>query len=109
MSILLRIAERHGLESEFKTLVRGTQRYIQKLPYSGSGIRPGQLFFNGSSFALRDIVDAAYFVAAYKGASGSMGLLPTLAALYRSVAYRLLSQRRGSAFPTEEHWCSPAV
>jgi hypothetical protein len=95
--------------SEFKALVKGTQRYIQKSPYPGSGIRPGQLLFNGSSFALRDIVDAAYFVAAYKGVSASMGLMPALAALYRSVAYRLLSQRRDSAFPSEEHWSAPAL
>jgi hypothetical protein len=106
LSILLRIAERHGLDREFKTLVAGTQRYIQKSPYPGSGVRPGQLFFNGPSFGLRDIVDAAYFVAAYKGVRASMGLLPALSAIYRSVAYRLLSQRRGSAFPTEEHWAT---
>jgi hypothetical protein len=109
LSILLRIAERHGLDSEFKTLVKGTQRYIQKSPYPGSGIRPGQLFFNGSTFALRDIVDAAYFVAAYNGVRSSMGLLPALAALYRSVAYRLLAQRRDLAFPSEEHWSAPVL
>jgi len=109
LSILLRIAERHGLDGEFKMLVKSTQRYIQKSPYPGSGIRPGQLFFNGTSFALRDIVDAAYFVAAYKGVRTSMGLLPAMSALYRSVAYRLLSQRRDSAFPSEEHWAAPSL
>ena len=104
LAILFQIAERHGLGETFRQDVRRGQRYSAKAPFAGSGIRPGTLFFDGEAFGIHDIVDAAYFCHFYRSASAAVGFGASMAALARSIKYRLSSMRRGDPFPSEAEW-----
>jgi hypothetical protein len=104
LAILFRIAERHGLGSAFRDEVRRSRRSRAKPPFAGSGIRPDTLFFDGAAFGIHDIVDAAYFCRLARSASAAVGVKSAVAALARSVKYRLTSLREGEPFPAEAEW-----
>jgi len=104
LGLLLKIAEQHGKAELFRRLVRDTKRFAPKMPFAGSGIRPGQLLFDGDSFGVHDIVDAAFFTAGYLNAAASVGVVAGTRALLRSVGYKLRSLRRDGAFPDENSW-----
>ncbi len=104
LRILSGIAQHHGLIRDFRRLVSGTRRYVSKSAYVGSGVRPGAALFDGHSFRLHDIVDAAFFAATFANASRTVGLGSSLSMLRRSLTYRLKSLRRGERFPDDSLW-----
>jgi hypothetical protein len=104
LGILLNIAEQHGRAELFRRLVRNGKRFAPKLPFSGSGMRPGQILFDGVSFGVHDIVDAAFFTANFLNAKESLGVMAGARALLRSVGYKLRSLRREGEFPGESTW-----
>jgi glycosyltransferase involved in cell wall biosynthesis len=104
LAILSRIAEYHGLRNEFRNQVRRTRRSAPKEAFSGSGIRPGSAFFDGVSFGLHDIVDAAYFTALIRHARSALSLSSGMSVIQRSLEYRLRSYKQGRRFPSDKSW-----
>jgi glycosyltransferase involved in cell wall biosynthesis len=104
LAILLKIADQHGISDFFRRAVRDAKRAAPKSAFAGSGLRPGQIFFDGASFGLKDIVDAAFFASFVGKTASAVGVGPALAVLWRSLCYRVRSMRRGGAFPDESTW-----
>jgi len=104
LAILRNIAEKHGISSFFRRLLRDSKRFVTKPYFAGSGVRPGQILLDGESFGIKDIVDAAFFTRAYVNVSVAAGVAPAFRALFRSVGYKLRSLRRAGGFPDESTW-----
>jgi glycosyltransferase involved in cell wall biosynthesis len=104
LAILRNIAEKHGMSSFFRRLLRDNKRFVTKPYFAGSGVRPGQILLDGESFGIKDIVDAAFFTSAYVNVSVAAGVAPAFRALFRSVGYKLRSLRRAGGFPDESTW-----
>jgi hypothetical protein len=104
LAILSRIAAHHGLQTEFRDRIRRTRRAAPKEAFSGSGIRPGGAFFDGESFGLHDVVDAAYFTELLRHARGAFGLASGMSVIQRSLKYRVRSSKRAGRFPDEHLW-----
>lgn len=104
LKILHQIAIKHGLEELFLKKVKNTNRYRQRLPFTGNGINASGFYLDGEKYNLHNIFDAAY--AAQNTCQIYSDLTSTSFAIdiLRSLVYRLNAMRKGSKFPYVSEW-----
>src|SRR6266851_571990 len=108
LSILHGSAEHHGLGDFFRRLVRRAHQNARR-PLEGNAISPSHMYFDGSQVGIENVLDAAYFVYCLHAISSSLTASTLWNALKNSVRHRMLSLRRGAAFPEESEWITAAA
>ncbi len=108
LNILCAIAESKGLIEHFRRCLASSRRFVVKDHFSGNGISPSAVFFDGQRFGLRDIVDAAYFAYLAHEAGPQLSLGTAWGALRNSLQFRLRSMKRAGPMPAESSWRVPA-
>lgn len=108
LNIVCAVAESKGLGDHFRNCLAKSRRFAPKDHFSGNGISPGGLFFDGQQFGLKDIVDAAYFAYLAHEAGPQVSLGTAWSALRNSLRFRLLSMKRAGPMPAESTWRVPA-
>lgn len=106
LAILNRIADQHGLGTFFRERVRRTPRKPGKRQFSGSGVAPRAVYFDATTFRIRNVFDAAYAARDYYELYAQGNLKSAAGALGNSLKYRLASVGRGEPFPQESEWIS---
>lgn len=104
LTILQRIAERHGLGDFFRRKVRGSNRYRTRQPFDGSGVNANAFFVDAPTFELRNIFDAAHAAKYLYQAHVDLNPSNVFRIIARSLRYRLGAMRKGEPFPPESGW-----
>ena len=104
LGILLRIAQKHGLERFFQEKVRRSRRHRERGPFEGTGINVSAFFLDASAYELRNIVDAAYAAKYVYQAYADLQPASMIDIVSRSISYRLRAMAKGKPFPAESEW-----
>ena len=103
LTILHRIAEKHGLAEYFRRQVSKTRQNSRK-PLEGNAISPSRLYIDGTQNGIENVHDAAYFAYYAHAMAATVGASTLWHAVTNSVKYRLLSTKKGACFPQETDW-----
>ena len=104
LNILEKIAEKHGLDNYFRTIVRKSRRYKKRDAFMGNGTNGKSFFLDGRQLGLHNIFDAAYAVKyIYQGYS-FINLSTVASSIVNSITYRIRSLSKGDHFPPESEW-----
>jgi hypothetical protein len=109
LNILYKIAIKQGLDDFFRKKVRSSKRYIQRSPFTGNGIGYGKktygFYLDGDAYQINDIFDAAYAAQNICQIYSDLSSWKTLtSAIFRSIAFKIRSMRKGKPFPNESEW-----
>ena len=104
LSILNKIAEKHGLGDFFIDRVKHSKRYVKKTPFEGDGINTSAFFLDADKYKINDIFDASYAVQNiyqfyYDFKPSFFGRIIT-----KSLIYKYRSLGVGNSFPHESNW-----
>ncbi len=106
LQIMNQIANMHGLGDFFRRQLRDTQRYKEKLPFTGSGINSKMVFFDADDFNIENIFDAAYAAQNIYQTYITMQPSSIFHMIFRSLMYRIRTVGKGKHFPPESEWSS---
>ncbi|WP_217349262.1 glycosyltransferase family A protein [Polaromonas sp. C04] len=104
LTILNQIAEQHGQGEFFRKRVSQTRRYLKKEPFEGNGISPRMIFLDCNHYGIKNIFDAAYVAHYMHQIIPKVTLSSIWGMLTNSLAYRLISLRKGGRFPPDSAW-----
>ncbi|MCM0609040.1 MAG: glycosyltransferase family 2 protein [Ideonella sp. WA131b] len=103
LAILDAIAEHHGLGAFFREEA-GKRRKNRRRPLEGNAISPKRLYFNASRLGIENIYDAAFVTHYIHKAAPELSLSTAWNLLVNSLSYRMLSIKKGAAFPPQSEW-----
>lgn len=106
LKILKEIAKRHNLSEYFDKKLASSRRYKKRDYFNGNGISPNAIFFDGKSFEINNILDAAYTASSIYRMYRIFNLRIVFIAFLRSLKFYFQSVSKGSFFPKESDWDS---
>jgi glycosyltransferase involved in cell wall biosynthesis len=104
LSILLKIAQHHGLETFFRQRATAMRRYRSRKPFVGNGITPGQVLLDCDKLQIHNIFDAAYFSHSVWQLLSKVNLGTVTKAIADSLKYGIRQRQKGDRFPLESEW-----
>lgn len=108
LSILLKIAQHHGLETFFRKNVAAMRRQRSRNPFVGNGITPRQVMLDCEMFKIHNIFDAAYVSHSVCHLLSKITLGTVTKAIAGSLKYGIRQRQKGDRFPPESEWVSAA-
>ena len=111
LEIMYQVAIKHGLGDFFRKKVSLKNRYVQRSPFTGHGIGYGKntygFYLDAETYHVHNVFDAAYAVQNICQVYSDLTTWKTFTnTVFRSLAYRLRSMRKGKPFPQESEWLS---
>jgi glycosyltransferase involved in cell wall biosynthesis len=104
LSILLKIAQYHGLETFFRQRARAMRRHRSRKPFVGNGITPGQVLLDCDKLQIHNIFDAAYFSYSVYQLLSKVNFGTVTKAIADSLKYGIRQRQKGDRFPLESEW-----
>jgi hypothetical protein len=104
LSILLKIAQYHGLETFFRQKVKEMMRRRSRKPFVGNGITTSQVLLDCDMLQIYNIFDAAYFSYSMCQLLSNVNFGTVTKAIADSLKYGIRKRQKGDRFPPESDW-----